>query len=242
MLNIKHIAVIMDGNGRWAKQRNLNRSEGHKAGAKTVRMIITHARQQGLPYLTLYALSRENLERPKEELSQLFSLIIQFISQEVPHLVKEGICLNYIGDISALPFASQQALKYAMQKTKSCTQMYLCLAIVYSAREEIARAFLRMSENKTEEFNKYSIQELSSQLSSYLDAPNFPDPDMIIRTGGDIRLSNFLLFQAAYSELYFSPLYFPDFTKEEFDKAIKEFYKRKRRFGKTDEQVNSCIL
>ncbi len=235
---ISHIAVIMDGNGRWALQRGLNRSEGHRAGAKTVRNIITRARQRELPFLTLYALSRENLERPKDELKQLFSLFVEFVSEEVPQLIEQGIRLNVIGDTSLLPFASQKALKYALHKTEHCDKMQLCLALAYSAREEIARAFQRMQavEDK-EKFSNLSTSDLADSISSYLDCPHFPDPDLIIRTGGDTRLSNFLLYQAAYSELYFSQNYFPDFTEEQFDKAIDDFYQRKRRFGKTDSQV-----
>ncbi len=226
----------MDGNGRWATEQGLSRSEGHKAGAKAVRSMITRARQINLPYLTLYALSRENLERPKDELKQLFSLFIEFVSHEVPNLVEQGIRFNVIGDTSLLPFATLKALKYAVDKTKSCNKMQLCLALAYSAREEIARAFMRMSASK-EDFSALSSAKLAEKISQNLDAPHFPDPDLIIRTGGDTRLSNFLLYQAAYSELYFSQIYFPDFNEEELDKAIEEFYSRKRRFGKTDAQV-----
>lgn len=233
---IQHIAFIMDGNGRWAKEKGLSRSEGHKAGAKAVRKIITRAREVNLPYLTLYALSRENLERPLEEVRQLFSLLVQFVTQEVPNLIEKGIALHCIGDIESLPFASQKALKYAIEKTQKGTQMQLCLALAYSAKEEIARACLRL--NEKEKLEEYTPLTLAQKISESLDAPSFPDPDLIIRTGGDRRLSNFLLFQAAYSELYFTSLYFPDFDGAELDKAIDDFYTRKRRFGKTDEQVD----
>ncbi len=233
---ISHIAVIMDGNGRWATAQGLSRSEGHKAGAKAVRSIITRARQINLPYLTLYALSRENLQRPKDELKQLFSLFVEFVSQEVPQLIEQGIRLNVVGDTSLLPFASANALKYAISKTQNCDKMQLCLALAYSGREEIARAFMRMQQ-KNLDFSSISTKELSEIISQNLDAPHFPDPDLIIRTGGDFRISNFLLYQSAYTELYFSQTYFPDFGTEEFDKAIEDFYQRKRRFGKTDEQV-----
>ncbi len=236
---ISHIAVIMDGNGRWATEQGLSRSEGHKAGAQTVRRIITRAREIELPYLTLYALSRENLQRPKEELKQLFSLFIDFVSLEVPNLVEQGIRFNVIGDTSLLPFASLKALNYAISKTEKCDKMQLCLALAYSGREEIARAFKRMSTSKDVDFSAFSASELTEKISQNLDAPHFPDPDLIIRTGGDMRLSNFLLYQAAYAELYFSQMYFPDFGEKEFDKAIEEFYSRKRRFGKTDAQILS---
>ncbi len=233
---IQHIAIIMDGNGRWAKQKGLARSEGHKEGAKAVRKILTRARELNVEYLTLYALSRENLERPYEELTQLFSLLVKFISEEVPTLIEKDIRLHCIGDIKSLPFASQKALEYAMHKTKGCKAMNLCLALAYSAREEIARAVMRIAEK--ENLNSLTSIDLANKISLNLDAPSFPEPDLIIRTGGDTRLSNFLLFQAAYSELYFTPLYFPDFDEAELEKAIDNFYSRKRRFGKTDEQLS----
>ncbi len=233
---IQHIAIIMDGNGRWAKQKGLARSEGHKEGAKAVRKILTRARELNVGYLTLYALSRENLERPYEELTQLFSLLVKFISEEVPTLIEKDIRLHCIGDIKSLPFASQKALEYAIHKTKGCKAMNLCLALAYSAREEIARAVKKIAEN--EDLNSLTSIDLAKKISLNLDAPSFPEPDLIIRTGGDTRLSNFLLYQAAYSELYFTPLYFPDFDETELEKAIDNFYSRKRRFGKTDEQLS----
>ncbi len=244
-MSLQHIAIIMDGNGRWAKERGLSRSEGHKAGSKAVRELITKARQLNLPYLTLYALSRENLQRPAEELKNLFALLVDFVSAELPTLLENDIKLHYIGDIDALPFASQKAFKYALNKTKKCKSMNLCLALAYSAREEIMRAIVRMSkENNISDFSPTSssdMQILLQEFQKHLDAPTFPDPDMIIRTGGDTRISNFLLFQAAYSEFYFTPLYFPDFGADDLQKAIDDFSSRTRRFGKTDEQVQGEV-
>ncbi len=232
---MKHIAIIMDGNGRWAKERGLKRAEGHKAGAKTLASVIECACEEKIPFLTLYALSRENLQRPDDEVKQLFSLLSQFLSEEVANLLRLDISLHCIGDIDSLPFASQQALKFAIDKTKDCKGMKLAIALVYSGREEIARACQRLDKEKS--IQNMSAIELAQNLLGYLDAPSFPEPDMIIRTGGDQRISNFLLFQAAYSEFYFSELYFPDFQAEEFKKALEEFKTRTRRFGKTDEQI-----
>ncbi len=233
-MTIEHLAIIMDGNGRWAKNRGLKRSEGHKQGSEAARKILTRARELNIPYLTLYALSRENLQRPKEELTQLFSLLADFVANEVPSLIKHDIRLHCIGDFSALPFSTQKAIQYAINKTSTCNSMHLCLALAYSAREEIARAFIKMQQENVSYTN---AGEVVQSLHKFLDAPNFPDPDLIIRTGGDCRLSNFLLYQAAYSELYFTPVYFPDFDEHEFQKALDDFHSRQRKFGKTDEQI-----
>ncbi len=237
---MKHIAIIMDGNGRWAKARGLARSEGHKAGAEVVRSIFEYAKEINLPYLTLYALSRENLSRPADEVNQLFSLLAKFISGELDNLIKQDIRLHVIGDIKSLPLVTQKSLNYALEKTKDCKSLNVALALAYSGREEIARAFMRMYENEDVASlakAKDASSIIAEKIKSYLDAPSFPEPDLIIRTGGNIRISNFLLYQAAYSEFYFTDLFFPDFTKDEFQKAIDEFSKTTRRFGKTDEQI-----
>ncbi len=235
-VSIQHVAIIMDGNGRWAQERSLSRSEGHKAGAKAVRKIITKAREISLPYLTLYALSRENLQRPQEELTNLFKLLVDFVQAELPTLIEQDIRLHCIGDLSSLPYASQKAINYALQKTKNCKTSNLCLALAYSAREEMMRAFVRMHKDKDKLLlnfdNINEVKPILEEFPKYLDAPTFPEADLIIRTGGERRLSNFLLFQAAYSELYFSDLYFPDFDGEELEKALDDFSARQRRFGK----------
>ncbi len=231
---MKHVAIIMDGNGRWAKERGLDRGKGHKAGAKSIASIVEYAAKEKLPYLTLYALSRENLQRPKEEISQLYALLSQFLTDELANFLRLDIRLHCIGDIESLPYPSQKALKIAIDKTKNCKGLNLAIALVYSAREEIARACQRLDKEKS--LQSMTAIEIAENLLDYLDAPSFPEPDLIIRTGGDQRMSNFLLFQAAYSELYFTDLYFPDFQEEEFKKALEEFNTRTRRFGKIDGQ------
>ncbi len=241
-MSIQHVAIIMDGNGRWAKQRNLSRAKGHQAGAKAVRKIITKSREISLPYLTLYALSRENLKRPKEELINLFNMLVEFVTKELQNLIDNDICLHVVGDISSLPIATQKAIKYAITKTSACKTTNLCLALAYSAKEEIMRAFIRMNKEKNHlglEFSSFDeIGKMLEHFPHYLDAPSFPDADLIIRTGGETRLSNFLLYQSAYSELYFSSLFFPDFDENEFQNALDDFYSRTRRYGKTDEQLD----
>ncbi len=236
---MKHIAIIMDGNGRWAKAKGLSRSEGHKAGATAVRLVFEYAREKNIPYLTLYALSRENLSRPKEEVSNLFSLLASFVSGELQSLIEKDIRIHIIGDIKSLPLTTQKSIMYAVEKTKHCKSLNVALALAYSGREEIARMCMRMleDENNQELIKKKDSSTFAEKMLNYIDAPTFPEPDMIIRTGGDYRISNFLLFQAAYSELYFTDVFFPDFNKEEFQKAIDSFSSRKRRFGKTDEQI-----
>lgn len=233
-----HVAIIMDGNGRWAKKHNKERIEGHKAGIESVRNSVKASIECGVKYLTLYAFSTENWNRPKEEVDALMELLVYAIETEVPELHKNNINLNTIGDISKLPEKCQISLQKSIDYLKNNTQLTLTLALNYSSRWEITNACQLIAKKvqqgilKPEEINQQTI-------SQHLNTSNIPDPELIIRTSGEHRISNFLLWQAAYAEFYFTPIYWPEFTKEEFYKAILDFQKRERRFGKTSEQIQS---
>lgn len=233
-LNIPvHLAIIMDGNGRWAKQRGLPRTKGHKAGAEAARAIVTRCRELGVKHLTLYTFSKENWSRPKEEVAILFDLLVSFLRNEQKQLLDQDIRLKVVGDIDGLPMAVRTTLKHVMAKTENNASMTLNLALNYGGRDEIVRACKAIvssgiaPEGITEE-----------RLASELYTAGQPDPDLVIRTSGEIRISNYLLFQAAYSELYFTDVYWPDFTPTELEKALKEYGTRQRRFGKTGEQMD----
>jgi undecaprenyl diphosphate synthase len=228
----QHIAVIMDGNGRWARQRGLPRSKGHLAGVDAVRGLVRECRSRGVPFVTVYAFSKENWQRPEAEVGFLFELFLQFIRQELPELMEQDIRLNFIGEKGDLPFAVRQALDYALRKTAGNSSMVFTLAISYAGREEILQAVRRaLAEGlRPEELTEEKFRTL-------LYDPALPDPDLIIRTSGEERLSNFLLFQSAYSEFYFSPVLWPDFGPQELDLALESYAARTRRFGKTDEQL-----
>ena len=228
----EHIAVIMDGNGRWARERGLPRSKGHLAGVDAVRTLVRECRRLGIGHVTVYAFSRENWQRPETEVSFLFDLFLQFLRQELPELMKEDIRLSFIGEAGDLPFAVRRALEYAMKKTASNRSMVFTLAISYAGREEILRAARLALEKglRPEELTEEAFRTL-------LYDPALPDPDLVIRTSGEERLSNFLLFQSAYAELYFSPVLWPDFGPEELKKALTSYAGRVRRFGRTDEQL-----
>ena len=231
---MKHIAIIMDGNGRWAKQRGLPRSAGHKAGTETARTIVTECRKLGLSHLTLYTFSKENWSRPKEEVSYLFNLLREFLTHELPSLMEQSIRLRILGEIDGLPMAARQVLKHAMNKTAGGTAMTLNLALNYSGRDEIIRACKKMMADK---ISPETITEES--FNDFLYTVGQPDPDLVIRTSGEIRLSNYLLYQSAYSELYFTDTLWPDFTPEHLHKAIAAFTKRNRRYGTTGEDSAS---
>lgn len=222
----QHIAIIMDGNGRWANARGLPRAEGHRAGAKTVHKIVEACRQLNLPYLTLYAFSSENWSRPPAEIAALFSLLLEFLTVETPVMEKQGIALNVIGDLSGLPGPQRAALRHSMAKTAKGEAMRLNLALNYGGRAEIIQAVRRVA---AEHINQEEITEES--FGKLLYTCGQPDPDLLIRTSGELRLSNFLLYQCAYSELYFTPTLWPDFDAAELNKAISSFASRQRRFG-----------
>ncbi len=222
----------MDGNGRWASSRGLSRSEGHKAGARTVRTTVTYCRKLGIEYLTLYAFSSENWNRPQKEIASLFGLLLEFLQMETPLMEKNGIRLNVLGDLESMPAPQKKALDWAMRRTKDCSHMRLNLAINYGARAELVNAFRKMARAG---LSPDDIDE--NTISDHLYTAGQPDPDLLIRTSGEQRLSNYLLYQCAYSEFYFTPVLWPDFDEAELDKALKAYGERRRRFGKTEEQI-----
>jgi len=226
----RHVAIIMDGNGRWAKKRGLPRVAGHREGAKTVRMVVRTSGEVGVEVLTLYAFSTENWRRPEEEVSYLMNLLISYLKKELDELCRENVRLRAIGDISNLPREVQQALLEAIQKTDNNTGMILNLALNYGGKDELVRAIKRIYRDV--ESGKFPIGSVTPDLiDTYLDTASQPDPDLIIRTSGEMRLSNFLLWQGAYSELWFTDTLWPDFTEEEYLKALVDYGKRGRRFG-----------
>ena len=230
----RHVAIIMDGNGRWAQAQGLSRSQGHRAGALAVREIVTYCRKIDLRHLTLYAFSNENWNRPQAEISALFTLLLDFLKSELPRMLREGIALRVFGDVEGLPLAVRTALKMAIKRTEQGREMDLNLALNYGARQEILRATRSMM---TEGLKPEDVTEES--FASHLYSAGQPDPDFIIRTSGEQRLSNFLLFQCAYAELYFTPRAWPDFTPACMEEALADFARRQRRFGKTQEQVDA---
>ena len=232
----QHVAIIMDGNGRWAQQQGELRIFGHTNGVESVRSAITASVEIGVEFLTLYAFSTENWNRPKEEIDALMNLLVQSITQELDSMNEQGVKLETIGDIDNLPKSCQLALKDAIDKTKNNDKLTLILALSYSSRWEITNAITKIALQIEE--NKLSSNEINEDLiSSYLSTSNFPDPELLIRTSGENRISNFLMWQLAYTELFFTDILWPDFDKECFYKAIIDFQKRERRFGKTTEQL-----
>lgn len=226
----KHIAIIMDGNGRWAKERKLPRSLGHKAGVETIRDIVKECNNLGVRYLTLYAFSTENWKRPKDEVNALMELLIQYLRKEVNELHENNVVINTIGDISKLPKTCKDELIKAYNKTKSNTGLILNLALNYGGRDEIIRAIKLMY--KDIESKGLDIEKINEELfKNYLYTKDIPDPDLIIRPSGEQRISNFLLWQCAYSEFWYSNIKWPDFKKNHLHKAIKDYQNRNRRFG-----------
>ena len=232
----KHVAIIMDGNGRWAKQKGEMRIFGHTNGVESVRESLTAAAEIGVKYLTLYAFSTENWNRPKEEVAALMDLLVKAIYDEVEELNEKGVRLETIGNTSILPVSCREALTKAKDKTKDNNKITLILALSYSSRWEIAQAVKTMAEESIS--GKLDVETINEDLiSSYLSTSDFPDPELLIRTSGENRVSNFLMWQLAYTELYFTETLWPDFKKEHFFKAIKDYQDRERRFGKTSEQI-----
>ncbi len=232
----EHIAIIMDGNGRWAKQRGGIRLMGHQKGVSTVGDIVTAAAEIGIKYLTLYTFSTENWDRPKDEVNGLMNLLLSAAEKNLEKLLKNNVRLLTIGDFTSLPTNVQKSLQVAMDKTSTNTGLTLILAISYSARWEI----LEMVKSIAQECSNKSItpEEITNDtIQNHLSTKGIPDPELLIRTSGECRISNFLLWQIAYTELYFTDILWPDFTKQELVKAIIDFQNRKRRFGKTDDQI-----
>lgn len=229
-----HIAIIMDGNGRWAKQRGQARSFGHQAGAETVHVIAEEAARLGVKFLTLYTFSTENWSRPADEVAALMSLLMDSIEEET--FMKNNISFRIIGDTEKLPTDVQSRLNQCVQRTSQNTGMCLVLALSYSSKWEITNAVRQIASKAVS--GKLNINSITDRTIDQHLATNFmPDPDLLIRTGGEIRLSNYLLWQCAYSELYFCDTYWPDFKEEELCKAICDYQRRERRFGKTSEQI-----
>lgn len=232
----RHIAIIMDGNGRWAKQKGRPRVFGHRSAVKSVRDTTETAAELGIEYLTLYAFSTENWNRPAAEVNALMTLLVETIRVELATLNKNNIRLQAIGDISKLPSASHRALMQGIEDTKNNTRMTLVLALNYSAKWEIMQAVKKIAK----EVQKSDLipEEINENLfSSYLSTKGIPDPELLIRTSGETRISNFLLWQIAYAELYFTPIYWPDFRKNNLYQAIIDYQNRERRFGRTSEQL-----
>ncbi len=226
----KHIAIIMDGNGRWAKERNLPRTMGHRAGVETLKRIVRECNDIGIKYLSVYAFSTENWIRPKEEVFALMDLLVEFLTRELEELHKENVVINYLGDITRLPERCIKILKASKDKTKINSGLFLNLCLNYGGRDEILKSFKDIYyEIKN---GNISIDDVNEEtISSHLYTCGMPDPDIVIRPSGEYRLSNFLIWQCAYSEFWFSNIYWPDFRIEHLHKAIIDYQNRDRRFG-----------
>ena len=232
-----HIAIIMDGNGRWAKKRGLPRVAGHKRGVDTVKEIVEACAEIGVKYLTLYTFSTENWKRPKDEVSMLMRLLLSSLRERVNELNENDVRLTTIGDNDSLPFEVQKQLAEDIERTKNNKKMVLNLALSYSGRWELLKAIKKISELSAK--GKLGAEEIDENLvSSFLTTKDIPDPDLVIRTSGEFRVSNFLLWQIAYSEFIITETFWPDFSKKDLYDAIKIFQKRERRFGKVSEQLN----
>ena len=235
----KHIAIIMDGNGRWALEQGKPRSFGHQAGVDTVRRITSECTRLGVKYLTLYTFSTENWNRPVDEIASLMSLVLSSLEDEI--FMKNNVRFRVIGDIERLPKEVQEKLQETMDHTAGNTTMQMIVALSYSSRWEITRATRQIAEEV--KAGKVSIDDIDEEMMSRHMVTNFmPDPDLLIRTGAEVRVSNYLLWQIAYSELYFCDTYWPDFMEEDLHEAIRCYQSRQRRFGKTEAQVEDNIL
>lgn len=227
----RHVAVIMDGNGRWAKARGLPRIKGHEAGAEAIRRILRACRKAGVPYLTLYAFSAENWQRPRTEVNALMSLLLRFIKKYEYELHENEVRLHVIGRMSDLPPAVSAELNRAIDATSKHEHRHLVLALSYGGRAEIADAAKKIAAKALK--RELDVADIGEEtVAAHLYAPDVPDPDMVIRTSGEMRISNFLLWQISYSELYVTPVLWPDFGEEDFMKAMEEYQRRERRFGK----------
>ena len=237
----RHVAIIMDGNGRWARKQGQQRSWGHRNGVTTVHDITEAASDLGIAYLTLYTFSTENWNRPQEEVNMLMHLIVSSIEEQTPELIRKRVRLRVIGDMSRVPDFARERLERCIADTSAGDGMVLTLAISYSSRWEIVQACRNIAARVAAgEVTPDGIDE--AMLSGAMATADMPDPDLLIRTGGDIRVSNYLLWQIAYSELVFSQKYWPEFTVEDFEAAIVEYQGRQRRYGKTGEQVEKEVL
>ncbi len=232
-----HVAIIMDGNGRWAKCHGKDRLFGHQNGVESVREVTEASVELGIKYLTLYAFSTENWNRPQDEIEGLMHLMIQAIENETPTLMKNNVRFETIGDIEKINQETRDAIDRITEKTKNNDALTLIIALSYSSRWEIEKAIRDIAIGVKN--NEIEIEDINQDLiSNHLCTKNFPDPDLLIRTSGEHRISNFLMWQLSYSELYFTPVFWPDFKKENYYEAILDFQSRERRFGKTSEQLN----
>lgn len=237
----RHIAIIMDGNGRWAKEQGHDRLYGHFHGVESVRSIVEGSAELGIEYLTLYAFSTENWERPEYEVVGLMELLVNTIQKELDDLHKNNIRLHVIGDLNMLPDYTRAELNNALERTAGNTGMNLIIALSYSGRWELLNAVKNIAHDV--KVGKVNVEEIDQRtLQKYLCTSDFPDPELMIRTSGEYRISNFLLYQLAYAELYFTNVRWPDFRKENLYEALVDFQNRERRFGKTGEQVNKDSL
>lgn len=235
-----HIAIIMDGNGRWAKQRGLPRAAGHQRGVETVRTIVKACVELGVKYLTLYTFSTENWKRPKDEITTLMRLIVKSLQKEADELHSNNVKLTTIGNINSLPEVVQKELKDALKKTENNTKLVLNLALSYSGRWEIIEAAKKIACMLKED--RINVDEINENLiSDCLTTANMPDPDLLIRSGGEFRISNFLLWQIAYSEIYITDVLWPEFKKNHIIEAIKSYQQRERRFGLVSEQISKKL-
>ncbi len=233
----QHIAIIMDGNGRWAKQQGEDRIFGHHEGVNSVREIVEAAAEVGVKYLTLYAFSTENWNRPKEEVDALMELLVATISMETPQLNKNGVKLEAVGNLKSLPESCFTELQESINTTKNNTRLTLVLALSYSSKWEITNGVKEIAEQVAA--GKLKASDITEEtISSYLCTTKYPDPELMIRTSGEHRISNFLLWQLAYAEFYFTDKLWPDFRKQDFFEAIHSYQSRERRFGKTSEQIS----
>lgn len=235
-----HIAIIMDGNGRWAKQKGQVRLYGHNNGVESVRNVLKAAKELKIKYLTLYAFSTENWNRPKEEVDGLMDLLVRTIAGELPEMLEKGIRLNAIGDINGLPDSCRSELLVAIDKTKDIEGFDLVLALNYSSRWEITNAMKTIAGKMAN--NELTEAQIDDELiSNHLTTKGIPDPELLIRTSGEHRISNFLLWQIAYCELHFTPVLWPDFTQEDLYKAVLDYQSRERRFGMVSEQISKSL-
>lgn len=227
-----HVAIIMDGNGRWAKLRNLPRIEGHIVGIESVRDVVIATRELGIPYLTLYAFSKENWVRPREEVRKLMELLGSYLDKELPLMLDKGIQFKMIGEMKDFPKKLQKKMRTVMEKTAQHRDLTLNLALSYSGRQEILNAVIALCED----VKKGAVKKINEHVfKKYLYTGTIPDPDFLIRTSGEMRLSNFLLWQMAYTEIFVTDTLWPDFRKNQYTKALREFGKRERRFGRIEE-------
>ncbi len=226
----KHIGVIMDGNGRWAKKQGKVRTFGHRFGVETVRTAISYCSEIGIKVLTLYTFSTENWKRPRSEVATLMNLIVEYLLKETAEMKANNVVLNFIGDLNKLPAKARETIAFSKNETKDNTGLLVNIAVNYGGKDELIRAVQHIAQKvKNGELGAEDID--SDLISSHLYTLNQPDPDLIIRTGGETRLSNFMIWQSAYSELYFTDILWPDFTKSDFDDAILYYQKKSRRYG-----------